>query len=268
MSAPTSSLLLPFLVATAHLRASAPPCPYWLLDRVADRDKGRCWFCGTITRRTALLFSPLLGGTRTEANSILCCDRCRVTWNDLDPLTTFWSNGGKGWTERKTIQRFDALADCLQHAVPPAYQRSLATCRASLEKHRWSLPRVPVSVLCAGDTVLLALASAKPSTPWGTLAMTAKAAGAVAVPGAPTVLSVPATRWPALAWALIEQGALLRRVTVDGVASAGGTLGDAQGEPGGPGRWDELFQSVRSAARGREALPRSGFSARALGAHS
>lgn len=268
MSASTSSLLLPFLVATAHLREPAPACPHWLLDRVAERDKGVCWFCGTHTRRSALLFSPLLGGTRTEANSVLSCDRCRVTWNDLDPLTTFWSNGGKGWTERKTIQRFDALADCLQHAVPPAYQRSLAICRASLEKHRWSLPRVPVSVLCAGDTVLMALASTKPSTPWGTLAMTAKAAGAVAMQGAPTVLSIASDRWPAVAWSLIEQGALLRRVEVSGAQSAGETLGDAQGEPGGRGRWDELFQSVRSAARGREALPRSGFSARAVGPYS
>lgn len=265
MSASTSSLLLPFLSATAHLREPAPACPHWLLDRVAERDKGCCWFCGTPTRRSALLFSPLLGGTRTEANSVLCCDHCRVVWNDLDPLTTFWSNGGKGWTERKTIQRFDALADCLQHAVPPAYQRSLATCRASLEKHRWSLPRVPISVLCAGDTVMLALASTKPSSPWGTLAMTAKAAGAVTMQGAPTVLSVPAAQWPQLAWALIEQGALLRRVEVSGVESAGETSGCPQGEPGGPGRWDELFQSVRSAARGREAQPHSGFRARARG---
>jgi hypothetical protein len=268
MSASTSSLLLPFLTATAHLRASAPACPYWLLDRVAERDKGVCWFCGTHTRRSALLFSPLLGGSRTEANTVLCCDRCRVTWADLDPLTTFWSDGGKGWTERKTIQRFDALADCLQHAVSPAHRRSVASCRASLEKLRWFLPRVPVSVLCTGDTVLLALASAKPSTPWGTLTMTAKAAGAVAMQGAPTVLSVPVARWPSLAWSLIEQGALLRRVTVDGVVSAGETSGDPHGEPAGPGPWDELFQSVRSAARGREALPHSGFPARALGALS
>lgn len=266
MNGDTFRTLLPFLSATADLRVPAPACPHWLLDRVATRDKGCCWFCGARTLRTALLFSPLLGGTRTEANSVLCCDRCRVLWNDLDPLTTFWSNGGKGWTEGKTIQRFDALTDSLQHAVPPAYRRSASTCRAMLEKHRWSLPRVPVSVLCAGETTTFALAAAKASTPWATLGMTAKAAGAVATPGAPTVLSIASARWPELAWKLIEQGALLRRVSVDGDESAGGTPGYAQEEPLGPGRWDEVFQSVHSATRGREALPRSGFHARAVGA--
>lgn len=254
--------LLAFLDATAALRTEAPAYPEWLRARVEERDGGCCWHCGAAARRTSMLFSPLLGGKRTDANTVLCCDRCRARTCDVDPMSGAWSTGGMGWSEAKSRQRFDALADCLQHALPRTSRTSLVAARASLEKLRWPHPRVPIAVLSGTKMVSVALASTTPTAPWGSLSMLAKSAGAVVSPGAPTVLSVPAQCWPKLAWSLIDQGALLREVQVSSTAGGKGPFPDARRNAASAGPWGELFQGVRSAVRGREALPRSGFHSR------
>lgn len=262
MTALAPDTLLVFLDATATLRVAAPACPEWLRARVEERDGGCCWHCGAAARRTSMLFSPLLGGTRTDANTVLCCDRCRARMCDVDPMSGAWSTDGMGWSKAKSRQRFDALADCLQHALPRTSRTSLVAARASLEKLRWPHPRVPIAVLSGTKMVSVALASTTPTAPWGSLSMLAKSAGAVVSPGAPTVLSLPAAHWSELAWSMIDQGALLREVLVNGEVCREEPPAHAPGKPAGSRAWSELFQGVRSAVRGREPLPRSGFRSR------
>lgn len=249
--------LLSFMDATAALRAKGPPVQAWLRDRVLMRSGNRCWQCEREALAVVPLFSPALGGQKTERNLAAVCPACRVLLLDQDPLSVSWKEG-QALAEGHQVQRLDSLAGAAQHAVPAAAQRSVATCTAWLSEHRWLHPRVAVSVLHAHGETWFTPVAATPGMAWATLAVAARAAGAQSVKLLPSVLAVASAEWETLAWTLIERGALLRRVHVAGVAEPEETLSDGQRNPW-PGAWDELFHGVQQAARGRAVKARTGF---------
>jgi len=261
MNAITGDLLLSFMDATAVLRAKGPPVQRWLSERVLMRSGNVCWHCGLPAQTVAPLFSAALGGHKTEENLVACCPACRVLFLDRDPSALAWETG-RPLAEGKQAQREIALAGAAQHAVPSRARASVATCTAWLAETRWTFPRVPVAVLCGVEETLFTPVAATPGMEWATLAVSARQAGAVPVTMLPSVFVLPTSGWEPLAWSLIDRGALLRRVEVSGLDSAGETLDAKTRKPFGSGKWDRLFHGAQQAARGREARARVGLGRR------
>lgn len=262
MSALSGDLLLSFMDATASLRAKGPPVQAWLRARVMARSGNRCWQCGQAASAVIPLFSPAMGGQKSDHNLAAACPVCRVRLLDQDPLAVSWETG-EPLAEGRVAQRLDALTATAQHAVPASAQRSVALCTDWLSTHRWPFPRVPVSVLHGHEETWLTPIAATPGTAWASLAMAARVAGAHPVKMLPSVLLLDSVAWEPLAWTLIERGALLRRVHVAGVAEPEETVANGPGKPCWPGRWEELFHGVQQTARGRVAKPRTGLGHRA-----
>jgi hypothetical protein len=258
MNAFSGDLLLNFMDATASLRSKGPPVQAWLRERVLAKSGSLCWHCRFPASAVVPLFSPALGGLKTERNLMAVCPGCRVLFLDRDPLSLAWEIG-QSLTDAQGQQRLEALGGATQHVVPSTAQRSVATCTDWLAQHRWLHPRVPVAVLCADGETLLAPVAATPGMAWGSLAMACKQVGAEPVKLLPSVFVLPSRDWETLAWLLIERGALLTRVAVTGVSDAEETLVRGEGKPVGPGPWDQHLHGVQQAARGRAAKARTGF---------
>jgi hypothetical protein len=258
MTTLSGDLLLRFMDATASLRSKGPPVQAWLRERVLAKSGHLCWHCRLPASAVVPLFSPALGGLKTERNLMAVCPGCRVLFLDRDPLSLAWETG-HALTDAQAQQRLEALGGALHHVVPSTAQRSVATCTEWLAAHRWLHPRVPVAVSCADGETLLAPVAATPGMAWGSLAMACKQVGAEPVKLLPSVFVLPSRDWETLAWLLIERGALLTRVAVTGVSDAEETLVRGEGKPVGPGPWDQHLHGVQQAARGRAAKARTGF---------
>jgi hypothetical protein len=219
-----------------------------LRDRVAQRDGNRCWFCGTTATGTASLFSRALGGHASEDNTVCACSACTQRFNDLDPMLDAWRNPSIKWKEAKAAQRLRALAESLQHGLPPALAGSPRMAQASLEKLRWGQPRVACAVFYGEDTTLLMPVS-KPEASWSVLARIARTAGACAEATRSEVLVIDSVQWEPLAFSLIEAGALLRRVSVSGFSEREATPVDGVRNPRVGFLWDQLFHGSRAVAR-------------------
>lgn len=214
-----------------------------------ERDGNFCWWCEQPATGTASLFSKALGGRPSVDNTVIACPTCAQRFADLDPIVEHWRSAASRWTPTQAAQRARALAETLQHARPSVKGQPSHAATAPLEKLRDDEPRVAVAVLHGANGTWLT-PIAKPEAAWASLARLARSLGATVCTGAPDVLVMPSSSWEGgAAWSLIEAGALLHRVHLDGVVDATATAGNEAGHHPATPRWEKVFQGARAATR-------------------
>ena len=240
-----------------HLVSLPLRMPARTRDVVARESKGLCVFCSEKGMTLARLVPHNAGGPSRMPNLIFSCRAChrRRNQGDLDALE-LEQTGGLTLPPALIAQRYEALATCPQHPVPPAARRSLDDCRAYLTETRWSYPRVSFLLAQAGARMLLAALQVPLGEAGGSLVELVREAGGRSEGNG--VWSIGIDTWPDVAWQLIERHAILNACDLNR-ASTGVVQHVVL--PGGPWRerWGQLFDDMAGARRDAQRKPHHGF---------
>jgi len=220
-----------------------PRIEKWKTKKLATQAADGCQFCGSDAGPFELVhfISPHVGGPHALENLLAACPECAARAKRIDWLA--WRGKAKNLATALAAQRLDVIAHAENHLLRTREEARTKPYLLRLMRARWQHPRFVVRAAVSQLGGLLAFPKRTPM-PEG-IAMLVCLHGGSPVAGAHRIFAVPQDCFLDLVWLLIDHGAWVRRVEVDGFP-------DPTPPDDGPSRWWETYTSVDDLVRRRK----------------
>lgn len=227
-----------------------PRIANWQLMKLASELTQGCKFCGVVDVPLELvhLVSPLVGGPSSLENLLAACSQCAVRAKRMDWLV--WRGKTKTLAPALAAQRLKVLAVSDNHLLRNRDEARTKPYLLRKLEARWQHPRFVVRACLSVQGGLLAFQKRAP-LPEG-IVLLVRLHGGSPVVGATRIFTIPRERFLDLIWLLLEHGARVRRMEVEGYP-------DPTPPDDGASRWHETFNSVNDIVRRRPKVKPEAF---------
>lgn len=223
-------------------KVGTPRIAKWQLMKLASKLTQGCNFCGVADEPLELvhLVSPLLGGPSALENLLAACSQCAARAKRMDWLA--WRRKTKCLAPALAAQRLKVLAVSDNHLLRNRDEARTKPYLLRKLEARWQHQRFVVRACLSVQGGLLAFQK-RGAIPEGILLLV-RLHGGSPVAGAHRNFAIPRERFLDLIWILIEHGARVRRMEVEGFP-------DTTPPDEGASRWHETYTSVNDIVRRR-----------------
>lgn len=224
------------------VEVGTPRIANWQLMKLANELTQGCKFCGVVDEPLELvhLVSPLVGGPSSLENLLAACSQCAARAKRMDWLA--WRGKTKSLAPALAAQRLKVLAASDNHLLRSRDEARTKPYLVRKLEARWQHPRFLVRACLSVEGGLLAFQK-RGAIPDG-IVLLVRLHGGSPVTGARRYFAIPRERFLDLIWLLIEHGARVRRMEMEGFPDP--TPPDDEAS-----RWHETFTSVNDIVRRR-----------------